>query len=201
MVIFLLANVVRYLDIMNVYWVTVQADAPLAIRPMLPYLTRSEIHAVMTGGFATIAGSVLAAYIIFGVSFLSFALYLLASWWTFLRLPIVNSFPARSWLRLISCFSLLVKTYKTNFSPVLGSSKPYPWPQGQHDMSLALKLKSLVLALTSGVSIMSAPSGWYSTARHPSTAGSGKWLYYRSRYEMDALNCARRDAMRGRSKC
>jgi len=46
----------------------VQADAPLAIRPMLPYLTRSEIHAVMTGGFATIAGSVLAAYIIFGVS-------------------------------------------------------------------------------------------------------------------------------------
>ena len=48
----------------------VQADAPLAIRPMLPYLTKSEIHAVMTGGFATIAGSVLAAYIIFGVSFL-----------------------------------------------------------------------------------------------------------------------------------
>ena len=48
-----------------------QAEAPLALRPMLPYLTRSEIHAVMTGGFATIAGSVLAAYIIFGVSFSS----------------------------------------------------------------------------------------------------------------------------------
>lgn len=30
-------------------------------------MTRSEIHAVMTGGFATIAGSVLAAYISFGV--------------------------------------------------------------------------------------------------------------------------------------
>ena len=56
----------------------VQADAPLAIRPMLPYLTRSEIHAVMTGGFATIAGSVLAAYIIFGVSFLSLFLLLLS---------------------------------------------------------------------------------------------------------------------------
>ena len=52
----------------------VQADAPLAIRPMLPYLTKSEIHAVMTGGFATIAGSVLAAYIIFGVSSLSLSL-------------------------------------------------------------------------------------------------------------------------------
>ena len=36
---------------------------------MLPYMTRSEIHAVMTGGFATIAGGVLAAYIAFGVGF------------------------------------------------------------------------------------------------------------------------------------
>lgn len=30
-------------------------------------MTKSELHAVMTGGFATIAGSVLAAYISFGV--------------------------------------------------------------------------------------------------------------------------------------
>ena len=30
-------------------------------------MTPSELHAVMTGGFATIAGSVLAAYIGFGV--------------------------------------------------------------------------------------------------------------------------------------
>merc|ERR1711963_286471 len=30
-------------------------------------MTKSEIHAVMTGGFATIVGSVLAAYISFGV--------------------------------------------------------------------------------------------------------------------------------------
>jgi nucleoside permease NupC len=31
-------------------------------------MTKSELHAVMTGGFATIAGGVLAAYISFGVS-------------------------------------------------------------------------------------------------------------------------------------
>ena len=31
-------------------------------------MTKSEIHAVMTSGFATIAGSVLAAYISFKVS-------------------------------------------------------------------------------------------------------------------------------------
>ena len=34
-------------------------------------MTKSEIHAVMTGGFATIAGSVLAAYIRFGLTITS----------------------------------------------------------------------------------------------------------------------------------
>nr|XP_027214511.1 solute carrier family 28 member 3-like [Penaeus vannamei] len=44
-----------------------QTEAPLLIKPYLPLMTKSELHAVMTGGFATIAGSVLAAYISFGV--------------------------------------------------------------------------------------------------------------------------------------
>uniref|UniRef100_A0A8D2JD49 Sodium/nucleoside cotransporter n=1 Tax=Varanus komodoensis TaxID=61221 RepID=A0A8D2JD49_VARKO len=43
-------------------------EAPLLIRPYLLDMTRSEIHAVMTGGFATIAGSVMGVYISFGVS-------------------------------------------------------------------------------------------------------------------------------------
>ncbi|GCB77845.1 hypothetical protein scyTo_0015722 [Scyliorhinus torazame] len=45
-----------------------QTEAPLLIRPYLSDMTKSEIHAVMTGGFATIAGSVLGAYISFGIS-------------------------------------------------------------------------------------------------------------------------------------
>ena len=45
-----------------------QTEAPLMIKPYIPTMTPSELHAVMTGGFATIAGSVLAAYISFGVS-------------------------------------------------------------------------------------------------------------------------------------
>ena len=44
-----------------------QTEAPLMIKPYLPTMTPSELHAVMTGGFATIAGSILAAYISFGV--------------------------------------------------------------------------------------------------------------------------------------
>ncbi|KAI9560238.1 hypothetical protein GHT06_014252 [Daphnia sinensis] len=45
-----------------------QTEAPLAIQPLLPLLTKSELHAVMTSGFATISGSVLSAYISFGIN-------------------------------------------------------------------------------------------------------------------------------------
>lgn len=40
-----------------------QTEAPLVIRPFLHNMTYSELMAVMTGGMATIAGSVMAAYI------------------------------------------------------------------------------------------------------------------------------------------
>ncbi|XP_029951759.1 sodium/nucleoside cotransporter 1 [Salarias fasciatus] len=44
-----------------------QTEAPLLIRPYLKDMTKSEIHAVMTAGFATIAGSVMGAFISFGI--------------------------------------------------------------------------------------------------------------------------------------
>jgi concentrative nucleoside transporter, CNT family len=40
-----------------------QTEAPLVIKPYLERMTRSEIMCLMTGGFATIAGSVFAAYV------------------------------------------------------------------------------------------------------------------------------------------
>ncbi|XP_008523064.1 sodium/nucleoside cotransporter 2 [Equus przewalskii] len=42
-------------------------EAPLLIRPYLADMTLSEIHAVMTGGFATISGTVLGSFISFGI--------------------------------------------------------------------------------------------------------------------------------------
>ncbi|XP_060077928.1 solute carrier family 28 member 3-like [Ylistrum balloti] len=42
-------------------------EAPILIRPYLGVMTKSELHAVTTCGFATIAGGVLAAYVEFGV--------------------------------------------------------------------------------------------------------------------------------------
>lgn len=40
-----------------------QTEAPLVIRPYIMDMTESELHAVMVGGMATIAGGVMAAYI------------------------------------------------------------------------------------------------------------------------------------------
>ncbi|CAO3633801.1 unnamed protein product [Cunninghamella echinulata] len=44
-----------------------QSENALLIKPFLPHLTKSEIHQVMTSGFATISGSVLYGYISLGV--------------------------------------------------------------------------------------------------------------------------------------
>lgn len=40
-----------------------QTEAPLIVRPYLTKMTRSELFSLMTGGMATIAGSVMAAYV------------------------------------------------------------------------------------------------------------------------------------------
>lgn len=43
-------------------------EAPLVIKPFVPKMTQSEMMALMTGGMATIAGSVMAGYVQMGVS-------------------------------------------------------------------------------------------------------------------------------------
>ena len=40
-----------------------QTEAPLLVKPFVRTMTMSELHSVMTGGFATVAGGVLAAYV------------------------------------------------------------------------------------------------------------------------------------------
>jgi CNT family concentrative nucleoside transporter len=44
-----------------------QTEAPLVVRPYVAGMTHSELMAVMVGGFATIAGGVLAAYVSMGI--------------------------------------------------------------------------------------------------------------------------------------
>jgi CNT family concentrative nucleoside transporter len=42
-----------------------QTEAPLLVKPFIARMTNSELHCLMTGGMATIAGSVLGAYVSF----------------------------------------------------------------------------------------------------------------------------------------
>jgi len=44
-----------------------QTEAPLVVRPFIPRMTRSELFAVMVGGLASVAGSVLIGYASLGV--------------------------------------------------------------------------------------------------------------------------------------
>ncbi len=44
-----------------------QTEAPLIVKPFIPTMTKSELFAVMVGGLATVAGSVLAGYSAIGV--------------------------------------------------------------------------------------------------------------------------------------
>ncbi len=44
-----------------------QTEAPIVVAPYVPSMTTSELMALMTGGFATVSGAVLAAYVGIGV--------------------------------------------------------------------------------------------------------------------------------------
>jgi len=45
-----------------------QTEAPLVVRPYIARMTRSELMAVMVGGFATVAGGVMALYVGWGIN-------------------------------------------------------------------------------------------------------------------------------------
>ena len=44
-----------------------QTEAPLVVKPFVGKMTKSELMALMTGGMATVAGGVLAAYVGLGI--------------------------------------------------------------------------------------------------------------------------------------
>lgn len=44
-----------------------QTEAPMVVRPYIATMTRSELFAIMVGGLSTVAGSVLAGYVLLGV--------------------------------------------------------------------------------------------------------------------------------------
>tara|TARA_B100001750_G_scaffold6716_2_gene5343 strand:- start:11424 stop:12644 length:1221 start_codon:yes stop_codon:yes gene_type:complete len=56
-----------------------QTEAPLIVRPFIQQMTKSELMAIMTGGFATVAGGVLAIYVMWLTDIPGIAGHLLAA--------------------------------------------------------------------------------------------------------------------------
>jgi len=136
-----------------------QTEAPLVVRPYIATMTRSELFTVMTGGLASVAGSVLAGYAQMGVP---------------LEYLIAASFMAAPGGLLFSKL-MMPETEKPNDSPHLESMENDPdRPTNILDaaasgaasgMQLALNVGAMLLAFVALIAllngILSGVGGWF----------------------------------------
>jgi CNT family concentrative nucleoside transporter len=129
-----------------------QTEAPLVIKPYVDLMTRSEIMALMTGGMATIAGGVLAAYVGFGVD----AGHLLAA--------SVMSAPAA-----LVCAKLLVPEVEESTTagvvkvqlPKLATNVIDAAASGASDgMKLAVNVAAMLLSFIALIAMLNGLLGW-----------------------------------------
>jgi concentrative nucleoside transporter, CNT family len=129
-----------------------QTEAPLLIRPYVPTLTQSELMAVMTGGFANIAGGVLAAYVGMGVD----AGHLIAS--------SVMSAPAS----LLMAKLMFPEREASNTAGVVTLEVARPWANildaaaegASEGMRLALNVAAMLIAFIALVAMLNYGIGW-----------------------------------------
>jgi len=128
-----------------------QTEAPLLIRPYVGAMTMSELMAVMTGGFATIAGGVMAAYVGMGVS----AKHLLAA--------SVMSAPAA----LVMAKLMFPETEKSKTAGSVDIEIERPWANvidaaatGAADgLKLALNVGAMLIAFVALIALIDWPIG------------------------------------------
>jgi len=129
-----------------------QTEAPLLIRPYVGSMTMSELMAVMTGGFATVAGGVMAAYVGMGIS----AKHLLAA--------SVMSAPAA----LVMAKLMLPETEKSHTAGKVDIEVERPWANaidaaasGAGDgLKLALNVGAMLIAFVALIAMIDWPLGW-----------------------------------------
>ncbi|MFQ3225063.1 MAG: CNT family concentrative nucleoside transporter [Lentimonas sp.] len=128
-----------------------QTEAPLAIKPYLSRMTRSEFFAVMVGGMASIAGSVLAGYAAMGIELK----YLLAA--CFMAAP----------SGLLFAKLLIPETETTDNSSL--PEDPNDKPANVFDaaaggasdgMRLALNVGAMLLAFIGLIALLNGALGW-----------------------------------------
>lgn len=129
-----------------------QTEAPLVIKPYINKMTTSELMCLMTGGMATVAGGVLAAYVGFGVN----AGHLLAA--------SVMSAPAA-----LVCAKLLVPERESSVTagvvkidlPKLSDNVIDAAATGASDgLKLAVNVAAMLLAFIALIAMMNGILGW-----------------------------------------
>jgi CNT family concentrative nucleoside transporter len=134
-----------------------QTEAPLLIKPFVERMTMSELMAVMTGGFATVAGGVMAAYVGMLVGFFpDIAGHLMAA--------SVMSAPAA-----LVCAKLMVpesETAETASTLEVRVEKPdanvidAAARGASEGLGLALNVAAMLLAFIALISLVNALLGW-----------------------------------------
>jgi len=134
-----------------------QTEAPLLIRPYVKTMTRSELMAVMTGGFATIAGGVMAAYVgMLSGRFPDIAGHLLAA--------SVMSAPAA----MVMAKLIVPETEQSLTAGTVRVQAERPWANvidaaaegATAGLYLALNVAAMLLAFLGLLAVMNAALGW-----------------------------------------
>ena len=129
-----------------------QTEAPLVVKPFIPHMTKSELFAIMVGGLASIAGSVMAGYAGMGVEIK----YLLAA--SFMAAP----------GGLLMAKMLLPETaeFKNELNELEGKDEKYAnifdaaASGAASGMQLALNVGAMLLAFIALIALLNGVIGW-----------------------------------------
>ena len=137
-----------------------QTEAPILIRPFIASMTKSELMAVMVGGFATVAGSVMALYVSWLNNIPNIAGHLLAA--SVMSAPAALMiakiiYPETESPKTISSKSIIMKTKDTNAMDAIG--------RGATDgIKLAANVAAMLIAFISIVAMVNFILGFGNTS-------------------------------------
>ena len=143
-----------------------QTEAPLVVKPYVSKMHASEIHAIMTGGFATVAGGVMAAY----VGFLSGSIPTIAG-----HLVAASIMSAPAALALSKIMFPMPKDVETQGLDSLSTEKPYgniieaAAMGASEGMKLALNVLAMLIAFVGLIAMINFFVGWISIGGEPMT--------------------------------
>jgi|TARA_R110000868_G_scaffold139782_4_gene354886 CNT family concentrative nucleoside transporter len=129
-----------------------QTEAPLVVKPFIPHMTKSELFAIMVGGLASIAGSVMAGYAGMGVEIK----YLLAA--SFMAAP--------GGLLMAKMMMPETTEFKNELTELEGKEEKYAnifdaaASGAASGMHLALNVGAMLLAFIALIALLNGVIGW-----------------------------------------